>query len=150
MVPRRWIALCRGLGDESGNAMIEAALVIPVVLVMVFGIVATGRVVQAQIAVQSVVREASRTLAVAPSLEDGLPAARARALAVASGQGLTPERLQLTVDPGTFARGGTVRTDASYPVTLGDLPLLGLVEVTVSSSHEQRIEQYRSRTAVAP
>lgn len=150
MVRRRSIALCRVLGDESGNAMIEAALVIPVVLAMVFGVVATGRVVQAQIAVQSVVREASRTLAVAPSLQEGLRAAQARALAVASGQGLTTNRLQLTVDPGAFARGGTVRTEASYPVTLGDLPLLGLVEVRVSSSHEERIEQYRSRAAVAP
>ena len=150
MVRRRSIALRRVLGDESGNAMIEAALVIPVVLVMVFGVVATGRVVQAQIAVQAVVREASRTLAVAPSLQDGLPAAKARALAVASGQGLTTDRLQLTVDPGAFARGGTVRTQASYPVTLGDLPLLGLVEVRVSSSHEERIEQYRSRAAVLP
>ena len=150
MVRRRSIALRRVLGDESGNAMIEAALVIPVVLAMVFGVVATGRVVQAQIAVQAVVREASRTLAVAPSLQDGLPAAKARALAVASGQGLTTNRLQLTVDPGAFARGGPVRTEASYPVTLGDLPLLGLVEVRVSSSHEERIEQYRSRTAVAP
>ena len=150
MVRKRSIALRRVLGDESGNAMIEAALVIPVVLVMVFGVVATGRVVQAQIAVQAVVREASRTLAVAPSLQEGLPAAEARALAVAGGQGLTTARLQLTVDPGGFARGGTVRTEASYPVTLGDLPLLGLVEVRVSSSHEERIEQYRSRTAVLP
>ena len=78
MVRKRFVALRRLLGDESGNAMIEAALVIPVVLVMVFGVVATGRVVAAQIAVQSVVREASRTLAVAPSLQEGLPAAQAR------------------------------------------------------------------------
>jgi hypothetical protein len=47
-------------------------------------------------------------------------------------------------------RGGTVRTAASYTVPLGDLPLLGTISVTVSSSHQQRIDVYRSRTAAAP
>jgi len=143
---------CSGrlLRDESGNALIEAALVIPLVLVFVFGVVAVGRVVHAQIAVQSVVREASRTLAVAASADTGLPAAETRALAVAAGHGLELDRLQLDVDAGAFDRGGMVRAAASYPVTLGDLPLLSLVEVTVSSTDEQRVEQYRSRTAAAP
>ncbi len=140
----------RLLRDESGNALIEAALVIPLVLVFVFGVVAVGRVVHAQIAVQSVVREASRTLAVAASADTGLTAAEARALAVAAGHGLELDRLQLDVDAGAFDRGGMVGAAASYPVTLGDLPLLSLVEVTVSSTDEQRVEQYRSRTAVAP
>lgn len=140
----------RLLRDERGNALIEAALAIPVVLAVAFGVVMVGRVVHAQIAVQSVVREASRTLAVAASAEEGMSAARANAIAVATGNGLATDRLHLTIDAGTFARGGTARAEASYSVALGDLPLLGAVEVTVSSTNEQRIEQYRSRVEAVP
>jgi len=128
----------------------ETALVIPLLLVLVFGIVMVGRVAQAQVAVQSVAREAGRTVAVAPSAAEGLAAAEARSLAVAAGHGLALDRLSVDVDAGTFARGGTVRASASYEVQLGDLPLLGVVSVTVTSSHEQRIDLYRSRTAAAP
>ncbi|MGE3857708.1 MAG: TadE/TadG family type IV pilus assembly protein, partial [Dehalococcoidia bacterium] len=47
--------------DQSGSALIETALVIPVLLLFVVGVVMAGRVVQAQIAVQAVAREAGRT-----------------------------------------------------------------------------------------
>lgn len=143
-------AVRRLLGDESGSALIEAALVIPAVLVIAFGVVMTGRVVQAQIGVQAVAREAGRTLAAAPSSSEGLEDARSRGLAVAGGHGLAPEQLGLVLDAGAFERGGTVRAQASYRVGLGDLPLLGRVEVVVSSSHQERVELYRSRTAAVP
>jgi Flp pilus assembly pilin Flp len=143
-------AVRRAVADESGSAMIEAALVIPVVLVIVFGVVMTGRVVHAQIAVQEVAREAGRTLASAGSAPTGLEEARSRGLAVAGGHGLSAGQLELVLDLGAFERGGTVRAQASYTVGLGDLPLLGQFEVTVSSSHQERIELYRSRTAALP
>ncbi len=140
----------RRLAAEPGTALIETALVIPVVLVLVMGIVLTGRIVHAQIAVQSVAREAGRTLAVAPSASDGVAAAEQRAFAVADGHGLASDRLQFTVDAGNFARGGTVQAQASYPVSIGDLPLLGALEVSVSSSHTERVELYRSRSDEPP
>src|SRR5690606_14607223 len=98
--------------------------------VLVAGVVMTGRVVYAQVAVQAVVREAARTVAVAPSLEVGLGAAEARALAVVDGHGLSPDDLTLSLDAGGFGRGATVRTAAAYAVALADLPLLGRVTVT--------------------
>lgn len=143
-------ARVRPLGDESGNALIESVLVLPAVLVIAFGIVATGRVVHAQIGVQTVAREAGRTLAAAPSASAGLADGRARASAVAHGHGLSTERLQVALEAGEFARGGTVRAQASYRVALEDLPLLGLIDVEVTSSHQERVERYRSRTAAAP
>lgn len=147
---RRCARLVRVLTDESGNALIEAALVIPVVLALAFGVVAVGRVVHAQIAVQSIVREATRTVAEAPSLGVGLSDAQARAQAVAGGHGLAIDQLHMTIDGGSFERGGTVHAEATYPVTFADLPLLGLVQVNVSGAAQQRVEQYRSRTAVSP
>lgn len=146
--PLAWVR--RLLADESGSALIETALVIPVVLVIAFGVVMTGRVVHAQIGVQAVAREAGRTLAAAPSASEGLEDARSRGLAVAGGHGLAADQLGLVLDAGAFERGGTVRAQVSYRVGLGDLPLLGHFEVTVSSSHQERVELYRSRTAAVP
>lgn len=145
--PRRLRAL---LTDQSGSALVEAALVLPVLLVLIAGIVMTGRVAHAQIAVQSVARETGRTVAVAPSAAEGLAAGEVRAHAVAAGHGLAASELDITIDAGDFERGGVVRVDAAYEVELGDLPLLGELAVTVSSSHEQRIDLYRSRTAATP
>jgi len=150
MGPDQLSPMRRLTAGESGSALIETALVIPVLLVLLAGIVMTGRVTHAQIAVQSVAREAARTVAVAPSESSGLLSAQERALATARGHGLSTERLSLSIDHGGFQRGGVVRADVSYPVSLGDLPLLGMVEITVSSRHEARIDLYRSRTAAAP
>ena len=72
------------LGCERGQALVEAAIAIPVLLILVFGVVAVGRVVQAKIAVQAAAREAGRTLAVAPSEHDGVTKALEAARAVAS------------------------------------------------------------------
>ena len=145
---RRVVATLRRLhADESGSALIESALVLPAVLVIAFGVVSVGRVAHAQIGVQAVAREAGRTLASAPSASEGIADGQARAIAVADGHGLSTERLGVALDAGDFERGGTVRVQVSYRVGLGDLPLLGQIEVTVSSSHQDRVELYRSRTA---
>ena len=134
--------------DQSGSVLVEAALVIPVVLLVAFGVVMTGRIVAAQIGVEAVAREAGRALAVAPSASEGLAEARARGVAAALGHGLRAEVLELDLDAGAFHRGGIVRARASYRVELGDLPLLGMVAITVSAEHAERVELYRSRVAV--
>ncbi|MCZ7576316.1 MAG: pilus assembly protein [Dehalococcoidia bacterium] len=146
---RRW--RLRGIGkwsrEDSGQALVEAALAIPVLLVLVFGVVAVGRVTEAKIAVQAAARESARALAVAPSEGEGIADALAIGEAVAAGYGLDGGRLIVEVDSGGFGRGGTVTSDVSYSVSLSDLPLLGFFEVNVSASHAERIDLYRSREA---
>ena len=51
------------LGPGGATARRVAALAIPVLLMLVFGVVAAGRVVEAKIAVQAAARETSRALA---------------------------------------------------------------------------------------
>ncbi len=147
----RRLAIARTtVAGAGGSALIEAALVLPALLVLAFGVVTTGRIAQAQVAVQAAAREAGRALAVAPSVSAGLASGRERALAVAGGHGLAPERLVVVLDAGGFSRGATVRAQTAYTVGLGDLPMLGQINLTVSSSHEERIELYRGRSTVAP
>ena len=147
----RWIrkARLRGLSGESGQAMVEAAIAVPVLLLLVFGVVAVGRITDAKVAVQAAAREASRTLAVAPSEEQGTTDALEAGRTTALGYGLAEERLTIDVDANGFVRGGEVSADVSYSVPLSDLPLLSFFEVEVNSSHTEQVELYRSREAVA-
>ncbi len=130
---------------ESGQALVEAALAIPVLLVLVFGVVAVGRITQAKIAVQAAARESSRALAVAPSEAQGVADALAAGENVAGGYGLDGSRLTIDLDSGGFSRGGTVTSDVQYTVSLSDLPLLNFFDVEVGARHSERIDFYRSR-----
>ena len=143
---RRWFPKTRHrLEDESGQALVEAALAIPVLLLLVFGVVAVGRVTEAKVAVQAAARESGRALAVAPSEEQGVADALAAADAIAASYELDGSKFTVEVDPGGFARGGTVTSEVRYSVSLADLPLLGFLDVGVTASHSERIDIYRSR-----
>jgi Flp pilus assembly protein TadG len=146
-VVRRLRTITRRAHSESGQALVEAALAIPLLLVLVFGVVAAGRVTEAKIAVQAAARESSRALAVAPSEEQGIADALTAGENVAAGYGLDSSRLTIDLDSGGFSRGGTVTSEVRYTVSLSDLPLLSFVDVDVGASHSERIDFYRSREA---
>lgn len=151
MVRRSWLwSIGRRTQGESGQALVEAALAIPVLLVLVFGVVAVGRITEAKLAVQAAARESGRALAVAPSEEQGINDAIDAAEAVAETYGLDESRLVVGLDSGGFARGGTVSSEIRCTVSLTDLPLLGFVDLDVSATHSERIDVYRSREAIAP
>ena len=146
----RRVRIVRQKADgESGQALVEAALAIPVLLVLVFGVVAAGRVVEAKIAVQAAARESSRALAVAPSEEQGIADALTAGENVAAGYGLDGSRLTIEVDLGSFSRGGTVTSEVRYTVSISDLPLLSFLDVDVGARHSERIDFYRSREVIA-
>jgi Flp pilus assembly protein TadG len=129
---------------ETGQALVELALVIPILLILAFGVVGVGRVIHAQMAVSAVAREAARAEALANSPDEAARDGMVRGQEVAAGYGISSGSLQLTVDPGSLARGSTVEASARYTVALGDLPLLGWAHVTVGSTHRERVDLYRS------
>ena len=137
---------------ERGQALVETALVIPILLLLAFGVVAVGRVTEAQMGVVAVAREAAREAALANSAPQAAGQGVTRGQQVAAGYGLSNGSLQLTVDAGGFSRGGTVSASAHYTVSLADLPLLGLARVTAGSTHLERVDLYRSfwQSAGAP
>jgi Flp pilus assembly protein TadG len=124
---------------------LETALVMPVLLLLAFGVVGAGRVVQAQLGISAAAREAARVAALAPDPAEAAARGMAQGQAVAAGYGLANGSLRLSVEPGAFTRGGQVRAAARYEVTLADLPLLGWTRVAVSSEHLERLDLYRSR-----
>lgn len=132
---------------QRAQALVEAALVLPLLLLLALGVLGVGRVTQAQMGVSAVVREAARAGVLADGPVMAATRGSARGQDAAAGYGLRNGSLALTVDASGFGRGGQVRADARYTVTLEDLPLLGWVRVSVASSHAETVDRYRSLAA---
>ena len=140
-----WRTVLRGaLSAERGQALLETALVMPVVLLLVSGIVGVYRVTGAQGAISATAAEAARAGALANTPSDALAHAVARGQDVARGYGLTNGSLELSVDATRFGRNGQVRTAARYQVELVDLPLFGWTRVSVSATGLEWVDPYRS------
>ena len=134
---------------ERGQALVELAIVAPVLLLFVLGIVLFGRVLEAKAGIAAAAREAARVYAESPAEGPGLTLAVQRAQDVARGYHLVPGGFQVSVDGGGFVRGDEVTVQTSYAVPVFDLPLAGPVVggpyVTVRYTHREMIELYRSR-----
>src|SRR5437867_2071168 len=95
---------------RRGSALIETALVLPMLLFLAFGVIGVGRITQARMAVDAVTHETARSAAIASDSGSALNQGLARGQAVASGYGLTNGSLRLSLDVGQFDRGGQVQS----------------------------------------
>ncbi|MET3933128.1 TadE/TadG family type IV pilus assembly protein [Arthrobacter sp. OAP107] len=95
--------------NESGAAAVEFALVVPLLLLLLLGIIEFGRVFNAQMQVTAAAREAARVMAIQKQADLSI------ATAVADAPGLTPALTpgQVAVAPGSC----TTSTDATVTVT---------------------------------
>ncbi len=132
---------------REGQALLETALVLPVLLLLVFGVVGAGRLTEARMEVSAVAREAARAGALAQIPGEVEVWGKHRGYEVAQGYGLDEGALRLRVTRGGPAPGGYVTAEASYRVSLGDLPLLAWAEVELNGSHREPVDPYRSRPA---
>lgn len=114
------------LRSESGAAAVEFALVAPLLLLLLLGIVEFGRVFNAQIQVTAAAREAVRSMAIYPDDEE-----LAKSTAIASAPGLSPEltRTQVTIKPCDDVPQTTVTINYSIDLVAGlfadAIPLTG-------------------------
>ena len=126
----------RSARDDSGAAAVEFALVLPILLVLVFGIVDFGRLYFTQITLTDAAREGARVLALEGASGSGYTAAQAdtdaqtRVLGAVTGVSGT-----VAVTTGACTTGQpvtvTATTDFSFITPLPDLAgLLGITTVT--------------------
>lgn len=98
----------RAQGRERGAAAVEFALVAPILLALVGGIVEFSHAYNLQISVTQAAREAARTMAV--QNDQGL----ARAAGVAGAPGLAPASFGFTFAPGTCAADVVANVTVTY------------------------------------
>lgn len=109
--------------SERGATAVEFAIILPLLLMLVFGITEFGRAYQARLTVTHAAREGVRVLAVT----DDQPAAEAAALAAATGIDQTD--VTITATP-CFA-GLPATVEVAYPVTI-EVPGTGVHSFTVT------------------
>lgn len=128
-----------------GQALVEMAIALPVLLVLALGVVAAGRTIYTWVALEAAAREGARAVATAPDPCDAsIAVARAREVA----RGYDPRRLsQVEVQVGGGCGRGELRwVSVSYTVPVRDLTFLRLPgDVTITRSATHVVEQYRSR-----
>ncbi|NQV05335.1 pilus assembly protein [bacterium] len=114
---------------EEGAALVEFALILPIFIIVVFGIIGFGRAYQTKIAVTHAAREGVRELAV--SRDTGLAAT------VAVGAADTLDPGSVAVSTSSCEPGSPASVTVSYPMTVS-IPLLGSHTLMVESTAVMR------------
>ena len=124
----------RRVRGDGGQASVELALVLPLVMVLLLAVVQLGLLVRDQILVVHAAREAAREAAVDPAAD----APRRAALA---GSTLAGSRLTVT-STGRGAAGSRVRVEVTYSPSTG-VPLVGAAvrNVILRASTTMRVER---------
>ena len=112
--PRRPGARWRRFGSESGQALIEMALTLPLLLLICVGIFEFGRAYQTWEVLTNAAREGAR-VAVLPSAANGTVDARVREY-LAMGGLAADDSVQVAVNPTTVSMGAAGSTSASEVV----------------------------------
>ena len=124
--------------------MVEFALVAPILLLLVFGIVQFGIMFNNYLTLTDAVRAGARQAAVSRTATDPVGSTKTRVTAAAAN--LKTSDLDITVDPydpknGThdWVQGGDVTVTATYPYSIS---LLGLVVTSgrMTSQTTERVE----------
>lgn len=108
--------------DERGQALVEFALVLPVLAILVVSIAQLGFLLNAYLEVTDAARVGARKASV--SRTDGGGAAAAIAAARESTSHLDEDELDVTVTPQPWEKGSPIEVRVSYPVSLD---IFGLV-----------------------
>jgi Flp pilus assembly protein TadG len=132
-------------GKEEGQAMVEFAIVLPILLILVFGIIQFGITFNHYLTLTDAVRAGARQAAVSRIASDPVGAAEDRVRSAAAGS-LEDADLDVTVTPydpqsgqAKFAQGGDVTVTATYPYSIN---LLGFVVKSgrLTSQTTERVE----------
>jgi Flp pilus assembly protein TadG len=110
--------------NEEGQAMVEFAMILPILITLVFGIIQFGILFNHSLTLTDAVRTGARQAAVSRTLPgDPIQQAKNRVKSAAAGS-LTLTDSEITVTPknltggATFEQGGDVTVTATYPYTI--------------------------------
>jgi Flp pilus assembly protein TadG len=121
---------------EEGQALVEFALVVPILLLILFGIVQFGIAFRDSIALTDAVRTGARKATVSRNLPNRVPATESAVHSAASD--LDSAKVKVTV-LSSWAPGDDVTVSATYPY---DINILGIVVASgdLHSATTERVE----------
>ncbi|MDX6521174.1 MAG: hypothetical protein QOJ31_1730 [Gaiellales bacterium] len=126
--------------NEHGQAVVEFAMILPVLLLILFAILQFGVVFNNYIQVTAAAREGARKAAVSRSLGTSAAETAATSSAKSAAPGLTAGSVSVTFpNSPTFAQGSDVTVQVTYPYAIS---IIGLVVSSgnLSSSTTMRVE----------
>ncbi|MDH3426072.1 MAG: pilus assembly protein [Acidimicrobiia bacterium] len=116
-------------GNDRGAAAVEFALILPILVMLVFGTVEFGRAYNANVTLTHAAREGVRILAITQD------AAQASTAAVAAATSLDPA--QIAVSTTACDPGQPTQVSLTYPFTY-DIPLLGTNTIMLNGTGVMR------------
>lgn len=141
---RRWAMRRRLRSDRSerGSAAELALVTVPIMLIL-FVIVAMGRVASARSEVDAAARDAARAASIARTPGAASSAAQDAAAASLDSDGLACRSFNVTVDLSNFTPGGTVVAHVACDISLSELSLLRLpASSTITSQFTEPVDTY--------
>lgn len=99
--------------SNKGQALVETALVLPILLMLLFGIVDFGRIFHAYLTLDHVGREAARMASVQQYDESTI---KTKAVSSAVGLNITPAHIVINYEDGTPSSGKGVTVTLKYEI----------------------------------
>lgn len=127
--------------SDRGQTAVEFALIAPMLIALLLGIVQAGIAFHNYITITDAARAAART-AITARIQ-GLTGSDITNAATAAAPDLDPSKLAVTVDPanpGSVAGGSTVTVTVAYPYTIDILGWVVCKGCTVTSTVSERAE----------
>jgi Flp pilus assembly protein TadG len=120
----------RNESSDDGAAMVEFAILLPILLLLLMGMVEFSRAYNAQITLTQASREGARVLAI--TKDSGQAVAATEDVA-----GTTLDIAQLTVSTSACNSGDPTSVTATYPFTY-DIPLYGTATLNLTATGVMR------------
>jgi Flp pilus assembly protein TadG len=129
-----------GIKGERGQALVEFALVAPLLFMILFGIIQFGTAFMHSVALTDAVRTGARKAAVSRNAADPVGATQSAVLGAATdlNSSTLTGRINVTAPSGWVA-GGSVTVEATYPYSIN---ILGIVVASgdLHSATTERLE----------
>lgn len=145
----RWLSRLRG---DTGSVAIEAAIVMPPLIMFVCLAIAGGRIVTSGAKIDAAAQDAAREASIHRTAASAQAAARSAAAQSLDDQGITCSSTSVNVNTGGLSvpvgQVGTVTVTISCTVKLSDLLLPGVPGArTLTSTATSVVDAYRQRGA---
>lgn len=142
-----WLQRLRG---DEGSAAVEAAVIVPALIMFVCLAIAGGRIVTSGSKIDSAAEDAAREASIHRTVAAAQSAAHTAAAESLADQGITCASTSVNVDTGGLSvpvgQVGTVTATVTCTVSLADLLLPGVPGArTLTSTATSVVDQYRQR-----